>query len=112
MALPTGESVQPLPSPPEAQPSQLEVTPRQQAYLSALVGGGVRPSSDLLALRIGSYVCQARAARQSDEAVWDFVLPLVRSDVDHARINSMAPTQAQVGDETAGYIRIATERLC
>ena len=41
----------------------------------------MKPSSDLTALSIGSYVCQARAARQTDQAVWDFVLPLVRNDV-------------------------------
>ena len=46
----------------------------------------MKPSSDLLALSIGSYVCQAHAARQSDQAVWDFVLPMVRNDVrDTAR---------------------------
>ena len=50
---------------------------------------GVKPSSDLLALTIGSYVCQARAAKQSDQAVWDFVLPLVRNDVRNGRLSSI-----------------------
>ena len=52
----------------------------------------MKPSSDLLALSIGSYVCQARAAKQSDQAVWDFVVPLVRSDVRNTHLSSMAPS--------------------
>ena len=59
----------------------MTVTTQQRGYLDALAAAGVRPSDDLMALSIGSYVCQARAAKQSDQAVWDFVLPLVRSDV-------------------------------
>jgi len=108
----TQPPAQPAPPPPDAHPSTLIVTEQQRAYLDALVAGGVRPSSDLLALSIGSYVCQARAARQSDQAVWDFVLPLVRGDVRNAHLNSMAPTPSDVNAATAGYIRIATEKLC
>ena len=96
------------------------MTGQQRAYLDALKAAGVKPSSDLLALSIGSYVCQARAAKQSDQGVWDFVVPLVRSDVRNARMSSMAPTvpgsdsppAAEVNSATADYIRIASERLC
>jgi hypothetical protein len=72
----------------------------------------VRPSSELLALSIGSYVCQARAAEQSDQAVWDFVLPMVRGDVRDSHVSLQAPPAGQVNSVTADYIRIATERLC
>ena len=67
-----------------------------------------------MALSIGSYVCQARAAGQSDQAVWDFVLPLVRGDVARlaCRCVGCVDDRAQVDDATAEYIRIATERLC
>lgn len=96
-----------------AQPGNLVVTGQQRTYLDALAVGGVHPSSDLLALSIGSYVCQARAAGQSDQAVWDFVVPLVRDDVAHAHHNSsMAAAASEVHAVTADYIRIATERLC
>ncbi|MGB5112631.1 MAG: DUF732 domain-containing protein [Mycobacterium sp.] len=88
---------------------RLAVTPDQQAYLDALVGAGVQPSDELMALSIGAYVCQARAAKLSEQAVWDFVLPLVRDDVDDAHL---APEAGEVDTATADYIRIATERLC
>lgn len=94
------------------QPNDLVVTPQQRAFLDALSAGGIAPSSELLALSIGSYVCQARAAGQSDQAVWDFVLPLVRSDVNHVDVRSMEPSAPQVDDATADYIQIATDRLC
>ncbi|MEW5810582.1 MAG: DUF732 domain-containing protein [Actinomycetota bacterium] len=96
----------------------LVVTPRQRAYLDALRSAGVSPSSDLAALSIGSYVCQARAAEQTDQAVWDFVAPLVRNDAgdpeaDGARRSGAAqPSASRLHDETADYIRIATDRLC
>jgi hypothetical protein len=90
----------------------LTVTGQQRAYLDALKAAGVRPSSDLQALSIGSYVCQARAAKQSDQGVWDFVVPLVRSDVRNSHMSSMAPPADEVNSATADYIRIATERLC
>ena len=93
--------------------SNIVVTAEQRAYLDALAGAGVRRSTDLVALSIGSYVCQARAAGQSDQAVWDFVFPLVRGDVHDmnpdATMTAMAP---QIHDATAEYIRIATDRLC
>jgi hypothetical protein len=72
----------------------------------------VKPSSDLLALSIGSYVCQARAAKQSDQEVWDLVVPLVRSDVRTTHMSAMAPDTDEVDSATADYIRIATDKLC
>ena len=102
------------PQPPAAgtQPSTLTVTRQQRAYLDALKAAGVRPSSDLLALSIGSYVCQARAAKQSDQAVRDYVTPLVRNDVRNTQLNAVAPPASEVDAVTDDYIRIATERLC
>jgi hypothetical protein len=96
----------------DGQSDDLVVTARQSGYLDALSAAGVKPSSNLAALSIGSYVCQARAAKQNDQAVWDFVLPLVRSDVRDGRLSSMAPSAADVNSATADYIRIATEQLC
>jgi Protein of unknown function (DUF732) len=90
----------------------LTVTGQQRAYLDALKAAGVKPSSDLQALSIGSYVCQARAAKQSDQGVWDFVVPLVRNDVRNSHMSTMAPPADEVNSATADYIRIATERLC
>jgi hypothetical protein len=101
------------PVPAEGHPEEHFVTtPQQQAYLAALVGAGIHPSDELMALSIGAYVCQARAAKQSEQAVWDFVLPLVRNDVDDAHVSSVAPEVGEVDTATADYIRIATERLC
>ena len=94
------------------QSNALVVTAQQRQYLDALTAAGVQPSSNLAALSIGSYVCQARAAKQNDHAVWDFVMPLVRSDVDGDGLSSAAPSVADIDDATAEYIRIATERLC
>ena len=102
----------PGPVQPGGQSNALVVTAQQRQYLDALTAAGVKPSSNLAALSIGSYVCQARAAKQSDQAVWDFVLPLVRSDVRGDRLSSVAPSAAEVNSATADYIRIATERLC
>ena len=101
-------SVRPAPGP----PPKLIVTAQQRNYLDALRGEGVRPSSELLALSIGSYVCQARAARQSPQAVWDFVRPLVNGDIRNAHPNSAAPSDGDVDAVTGSYIRIASERLC
>jgi cation diffusion facilitator CzcD-associated flavoprotein CzcO len=95
-----------------AEPSTLTVTPQQRTYLDALKAAGVKPSTDLLALSIGSYVCQARAAKQSEAAVRDYVTPLVRGDVHSTQLNAVAPPPSQVDALTADYIRIATERLC
>jgi hypothetical protein len=119
-------------------PNALTETARQRSYLAALTVAGLRPSTDLRALSIGSYVCQALAAKQSDGAVWDFVLPLVRGDVpegspqDSAALGVGTRTVAgiagswpqavvsprtggfdlDVDASTAAYIRIATEQLC
>jgi len=103
---------QPGPPQPDDGLDALTVTGQQRAYLDALKAAGVRPSSDLQALSIGSYVCQARAAKQSDQGVWDFVVPLVRNDVRNSHMSSMAPPAGEVNSATADYIRIATERLC
>jgi hypothetical protein len=120
---PDDPAVTPLPAPPGPDgdlASKLVVTAQQRAYLDALVVSGVHPSSDLLALSIGSYVCQARAAKQSPQAVWDFVYPLVNSDVHNShqdaheggRVSSAAPRPTDVDAATRSYIRVATERLC
>ncbi len=94
------------------QQNTLTVTRQQRTYLDSLKAAGVKPSSDLLALSIGSYVCQARAAKQSDQAVRDYVTPLVRNDVRHNELNAVAPPTSEVEAVTDDYIRIATERLC
>ena len=108
-----GRSASALPGPAEAvnDPNTLVVTPPQRHYLDALQAAGVQPSSDLAALRIGSYVCQARAAKHDERAVWDSVYPQVRGDVTD-RHSSMAPSPLDVDALTSDYIRIATERLC
>jgi hypothetical protein len=94
----------------------VEVSPRQRMYLDALTAAGVDTSPDLMALSIGSYVCQARAAGQDDRAVWDFVLPLVRGDVVNAGDSAAGELPGKpamsVHDTTVAYIRIASERLC
>ena len=95
-------------------PSNVAVSPRQRGYLDALASAGVSRSSDLQALSIGSYVCQGRAAGQSDQAVWDFVYPLVRNDVMDVLDRDGADAEPLVSAEetTARYIHIATDRLC
>ncbi len=109
--MPTSESAT-APSPPNGDATAMVVTGQQRAYLDALSAAGVKPSSDLMALRIGSYVCQARAAKQSDQAVWDVVVPLVRGDVRTARLSSSGASAGDVNSATADYIRIATDKLC
>jgi len=94
------------------QPDDLTVTPQQREYLDALEASGVRPSTDLMALSIGSYVCQARAAKQTEAAVRDYVTPLVRGDVRSHQLDALAPAPSEVDAVTADYIRIATEHLC
>ncbi len=86
------------PQPPAAdtQPNHLTVTGQQRAYLDALKATGMKPSSDLQALSIGSYVCQARAAKQSDQAVRDYVTPLVRNDVRNTQLNGAPPPEPAV----------------
>jgi hypothetical protein len=100
--------------PPSAggQQNTLTMTGQQVAYLDALKASGVKPSSDLLALSIGSYVCQARAAKQSDQAVRDYVMPMVRNDVRNTEPNAVGPPPSEVNAVTDDYIRVATERLC
>lgn len=102
----------PGPPQPDDDTNAIPVTGQQRGYLDALNAAGVRPSSELLALRIGSYVCQARAAKQSDQGVWDIVVPLVRNDVRTASVSTSAPPTDEVNSETADYIRIATDKLC
>ena len=94
------------------QADPLTISAQQQAYLDALKAAGVKPSSELLALSIGSYVCQARAAKQSEQAVRDYVTPLVRSDVRNTELSALGPPPSEVNAVTGDYIRIATERLC
>jgi Protein of unknown function (DUF732) len=111
VGMPTSKTA-PAPAQPDGEPNAMVVTGQQRSYLDALHAAGVKPSSDLMALRIGSYVCQARAAKQSDQAVWDVVVPLVRGDMRTARMSSMAPSADEVNSATAEYIRIATDKLC
>ncbi len=108
-----GQSSAQLPGPaqPGPQSNALVVTPRQRAYLDALRAAGVTPSSDLTALSIGSYVCQARAARQTDQAVWDFVAPLVRNDVsDTARRRRRQSNGAARGRGSFRHLRLHSDR--
>lgn len=100
----------PGPPPAGGESNALVVTDRQRGYLDALTAAGIEPSSDLLALSIGSYVCQARGAQHDDQEVWDSVFPLVRSDVKDQM--SAAHSVPDVDALTSDYIRIATERLC
>jgi hypothetical protein len=102
----------PAPAPPSGAANAMVVTSQQRGYLDALNAAGVKASSELMALRIGSYVCQARAAKQSDQAVWDVVVPLVRGDVRTTHLSSAAPPMNEVNSTTADYIRIATDKLC
>jgi len=95
-----------------AKSAQLELTDSQRGYLKALSGAGVHPSSELRALSIGSYVCQARAAGQSDQAVWDYVAPMVRSDVADSHVSSQSPPGVQADTAVTTYVRIATAHLC
>lgn len=114
VSMPPDDRAGDLPEPPGAGgPSQaLRVTNQQRGFLNALSAAGVPSSSDLRSLSIGSSVCQVRAARQSDQEMWDFILPLVRSDVRASRPATEPTTAADVDSATADYIRIATERLC
>jgi hypothetical protein len=118
MGLPSSESasigsgLQSLGQQPPGDEPALVVNPHQRAYLDSLGAAGVKPSSELVALSIGSYVCQARAANQTDQAVWDFVLPMVRGDVRDAHSSVAPPPAGEVNSVTADYIRIATDELC
>ena len=118
----SGTSAQNFAEPPAPEPGkqpEMVVTPAQRAFLDALGAAGIKPSTELSALSIGFYVCQARAANQSDQAVWDFVLPMVRGDVRDAdgasnasNAKAAAPPASQLNFATADYIRIATATLC
>ena len=111
----TDSSAQPFAQVPAVQPGEnpeMVVTPAQRAFLDAVTEAGLNPSSELSALNIGSCVCQAKAAKQSDQEVWDFVLPMVRGDVRDSYGESVASPAGQVNSETSDYIRIATETLC
>ena len=90
-----------------------DLTAAQRGYLDALLAAGVQPSNDLRALSIGAYVCQANAAGQSEQVVWDAVAPMVRSDVAAAP-DRPAPDLAYLEVDTTirSYIGIATEKLC
>ena len=120
-APPPEAATQPTPGKPDPavaepggpQSSNLVVTDRERGYLNALAAAGVHASSEVVALSIGSSVCQAKAAGQNDQAVWDFVFPLVRGDLHdlHPEATETAMS-AQVHDATAAYIRTATTDLC
>ena len=91
----------------------VRLTEPQRGYLGDLLAAGIRPSSDLRALSIGSYICQARAAGQDDPSVREYVAPMIRSDL--ADSHAAAPqTPGGVPDDVAitEYIRSATQRLC
>ena len=91
----------------------LRLTEPQRGYLDDLAAAGIRPSSDLRALSIGSYICQARAAGQSDQAVRAYVAPMVRSDMaDSHAAAPLTPAGAQADAAITEYIRSATQRLC
>jgi len=96
----------------EMQSAKLDVTPAQRVFLDELSAAGVHPSSELHALSIGSSVCQAHAAGQSDQAVWDYIAPMVRSDVAYGQPSSTHQATSGLQSVTADYIRIATQRLC
>lgn len=101
-----------LPSDTDLTSATLEVTPAQRSFLDALSAAGVHASSELEALSIGSHVCQAHAAGQSDQAVWDYIAPMVRSDVSDEQSSVQSKSDPRVTEATADYIRLATQRLC
>ena len=123
IALPTSETAQSgadaqagaptvlTPPPTGAQSNSMIVTGQQRAYLDALAAAGVQPSNDLLALSIGSYVCQARAAKQSESGRVGLRAAAGAQRRPSSQASSTAPA-AEVDAATADYIRIATERLC
>jgi len=111
----SGSGTEPFAQAPVVAPGEspeVVVTPRQRAFLDAVDHAGLTPSSELSALNIGSCVCQAKAAKQDDQQVWDFILPMVRGDVRDSYAESVTPSAGQVNSETSDYIRIATETLC
>ena len=104
-----------LPLSPEGdrQSGKPDLTPAQRDYLGALASAGIHSSNDLRALSIGAYVCQARAAGQSDQTVWDSVAPMVRSDVIEASAGApRSPEVTNVDTIVGNFIQIATQKLC
>lgn len=103
-----------LPSDLDPQSGKLLLTPAQRGYLDDLTAAGIRPSSELRALSIGSYVCQARSAGQGDRAVWDHVAPMVRSDLADSQVSTPQSAASGLPAEAAiaSYVRIAVARLC
>ena len=104
-----------LPLSPEAarQSGKPNLTPAQSDYLAALAEAGIHSSNDLRALSIGAYVCQARAAGQSDQTVWDSVAPMVRSDVIGVSAGSpQSPEVTNIDTIVGDFIHIATQKLC
>ena len=104
-----------LPVPPDAgrQSGKPDLTPAQSDYLGALANAGIHSSNDLRALSVGAYVCQARAAGQSDQTVWDSVAPMVRGDViDVSASSPQSPPVTNVDAVVGDFIRIATQILC
>lgn len=105
-----------MPISPESvrQSGQPDLTAPQRDYLTALADAGIHPSNELRALSIGAYVCQARAAGQSDETVWDSVAPMVRSEVIETSAGSRrTPAMTPDVDTVVGdVIHIATQKLC
>ncbi len=94
-------------------PGVPNLTENQRGYLDGLLDAGVHPTNDLRALSIGAYVCQARAAGQSDQAVWDSVAPMVRRDMtDSHGLEAPEVSYLDVDATIGRYIGIATERLC
>ena len=72
---------------------------------------GVTPSSDLSALSIGSYVCQARAARQADQAVWDFVVAAGAQRCRRFRRRRQRECDGTVGGrDSLSHLRIHSDR--
>lgn len=101
-----------LATPPDRLAGKPTVTPAQRDYLDDLASAGVHPATDLRALSIGAYVCQARAAGQSPQAVWEAVAPMVRGDIADASAATPAVSHPPVDAAVDHYIGIAQQRLC
>ena len=117
LALPTSQAGDARPQAASAQPREgrsglLSITSRQQTFLDELQAVGITPSSELAALSIGSYICQGLAAKQDDQAVRAYVLPLVRNDVRAAHPGEAGPTPGEIDTAVSDYIRTATAHLC
>lgn len=96
-----------------AQTGGVALTAAQHGYLDALAAAGIQPASELRALSIGSYVCQAHAAGHGDRAVRDYVAPMVRSDLADAHASApQSATGIPADAAITEYIRAATDKLC